>query len=181
MKKLIDLIKKNYRGLIGLVIVATLIYLLFGQLQKLSAINSAIISSVLAVLIGFLLDKLVFRSVIAVRESRQNLAERLIFYAFVWGNPGAVKGESYSDAQKAIRSASSLLRSRIHSTPLYSIFWITGLLPYKKNSLKACKLAIGISNGLAEPRHLKQNLEDIKKIEKLLNVNIYAEDERPSD
>jgi len=177
--KVITVAKQSYRGVIGLAALATIIYVIFGRLQKLSAINSAIISSALAVLSGFLLDKLVFQSVIAVREARQNLAERFIFYAYVWGNPGAVKDKRQTDAQEAIREASTLLRSRIHSTPLYFIFWLTGLLPYKKNALKACKVAIGVSNGLAVSSHLKQNLKDIEKIEKLLNVDIYAEDERP--
>lgn len=170
-----------YRGFIGLVVLALMVYLLFGRLQKISVINSAIITSVVAVLAGFLLDKLVFQSVISVRQAKQNLAERFIYYAFVWGNPGTLTDKRLTDAQESTRNASTLLRSRIHSTPLYFIFWITGLLPNKKNALKACAIAIGVSNGLSNPRYLDKNIQDIKLIEKLINVEIYAEDERPLD
>ena len=173
------IIIQNYRGVIGIVVITIVIYVIFTRLQKFSAINSAIISSILAILSGFLLDKLIFQSVISVRKSKQNLAERCIYYAFVWGNPGSAKDKRQTDAQEAIRSASTLLRSRIYETPLYIIFWITGLLPYKKNALKACRLAIGLSNNLSDSGRLDQNRKDIKKIEAYLNISIFDEGDLP--
>ena len=173
------IIIQNYRGVIGITVIVIVIYVIFTRLQKFSAINSAIISSTLAILSGFLLDKLIFQSVISVRKAKQNLAERCIYYAFVWGNPGSVKDKRQTDAQEAIRRASTLLRIRIYETPLYIIFWITGLLPYKKNALKACRVAIGLSNNLSDSGHLEQNLKDIEKIEKFLKVSIFDEGDLP--
>ena len=173
------LIRKSYRGVIGLISLVLIFYVIFDRLQKLSPINSAIFVSALSVLAGFLLDKLVFQSVISVRHAKQNLAERLTYYAYAWSSPGSVKDKRQTEAQETIRSASTLLRSRIHSTPLYNIFWITGLLPYKKNALKACKLAIGISNSLSDSGRLYQNLQDVKKIETFLNISIFDESDLP--
>ena len=146
------------------------------QLQK-EGVKSAVMQfflGILAAVVIFVftewLGKMVFEPVVALRRAVGKTDSALVMYANVYSNPGIGTAEEHQRAYEATRGASSELQAAARSVVWYGMFARLHLVPDRNRIREACRLLIGVANGLTIKEMALANYEAVEKIRNLLGI-----------
>lgn len=135
-----------------------------------------VIGGVLIFVLGQLLVRFIIEPIQDLKKLLGEIRFVLVFHAPAILTPVGDK-DSEDSAQKALRKASSDLRSKIGVIPFYRL-WSSvscGFLPGKKNAFEASKLLMGLSNSVHQPNRSDKNVDRIAKVECFLNYESLEE------
>lgn len=101
-----------------------------------------------------------------------DIADSLIFYAPVYGNPGVVRKEIADEAAETLRRQASQLRARAYSIPWYSLWAFMRLVGEKAKIEEASSELIGLSNSVhgGPGVSVMQNIRMERRIKELLAI-----------
>lgn len=121
---------------------------------------------------GHLFVALFIEPIYRLRSLVGEIADSLVFYAPVYGNPGAVRRELADEAGETLRRQASQLRARVYSIPWYSLWAFMGLVREKTEIEEASAELIGLSNSVhgGPGVSVTHNIKMERRIKELLGV-----------
>lgn len=121
---------------------------------------------------GHLFVALFVEPIHRLRSLVGEIADSLIFYAPVYGNPGVVRKELADEAGETLRRQASQLRARVYSIPWYSLWAFMGLVREKTEIEEASAELIGLSNSVhgGPGISVTQNIKMERRIKELLGI-----------
>jgi len=121
---------------------------------------------------GHFLVALFVEPIHRLRSLVGEIADSLVFYAPVYGNPGAVKKEIADEAGETLRRQASQLRARAYSIPWYPLWSFMGLVREKTRITEASTELIGLSNSVygGPGVSVTQNIKMERRIKELLGI-----------
>jgi len=81
------------------------------------------------------------------------IADSLIFYANLYGNPEYPKTEKTYEASKVLRQQASQLRAKTHAIPWYKLWQFLSIVPKGSNVVEASSNLIGLSNVMCDDHY----------------------------
>lgn len=134
-----------------------------------------IFGGVLVFTTGQIISKFLIEPIHEQSKCIGEIADALIFYADIYGNPGCqMLGESEGkreETSKSLRQYASLLISKTHMIKLYSLLSMLSIVPRQKNILDASKELIRLSNSVYSST-CEFNMVSRNKIMKALNIKL---------
>lgn len=125
-----------------------------------------VITGTLVYALGHFLVKMVVEPIHDLSQLRGEIAEDLIFYSDVIGNPGSksIEKERIKQAEKTFREDASLVVAKMHMIPWYQLWSVFGLVPDCSNVEDANDGLIFLSNSLmnGDPTDTDQKREEIR-------------------
>ena len=107
-----------------------------------------IIGGVVVLVLGQLAAKFFIEPIHEQAKLLGEIAHSLTFYANVYGNADLVDAEVPKEASKILRQQASRLRATAWTIRWYWFWQLLGLVPKRKNVLKASENLIGLSNSM---------------------------------
>lgn len=131
-----------------------------------------IAGGVIVYFLGHLFVTLFVEPIHRLRTLVGEIADSLVFYAPVYGNPGSVRKEIADEAGETLRRQASQLRARAYSIPWYSFWAVLGLVREKTKIQEASTELIGLSNSCHGGVGVSaaQNFKIERRIEELLGI-----------
>ena len=119
--------------------------------------------------LGQMISKFVIEPIHKQDELRGEIADSLIYYADVYGNPG-MNTPRHSEAAEKFRQQASLLISKTALIRKYAFFSWTGLIPTMQNVLNSHANLIGLSNSVNSKGNSAQNVRWADEVRKFLRI-----------
>jgi hypothetical protein len=107
-----------------------------------------ILGGIVVLVIGQILLRFFIEPFFEHRKLIGEIADALIYYANVYGNPGTCSEEVGKEASQSLRQKASLLRARTYAVPWYNFFVLLRLAPHRKSIEEAASNLIGLSNSV---------------------------------
>lgn len=131
-----------------------------------------IVGGVIVYVLGRLFVALFVEPIHRLRSLVGEIADSLVFYAPVYGNPGVIKKEVADEAGETLRRQASQLRARVYSIPWYSLWVVMGLVRERTKILEASAELVGLSNSChgGPGVSVAQNIKMERRVEQLLGI-----------
>jgi hypothetical protein len=136
-----------------------------------------IVGGVIIFVMGQIISKFLIEPIHEQRKTIGEIADSLIFYANVYGNPGLGPKEKMDEAYQRLRELATLLQSKTHLIPFYSFFSSCGMVQKPSDIQEASSQLIGLSNSVYQPPDdpvgtALSNAGRADKIKRLLNLGL---------
>ena len=147
------------------------------ELEKIFLTSAlTIFGSITVYVIGQIISKFVIEPIHEQKKLIGEIADSLIFYAYVYANPGLAERNLMDEASNKFRQQATLLQSKTHLIPLYSFFSCLGVVVNRSNIEKAASNLIGLSNSVYRVSSIDdiagRNLDRADEIKTLLRLKI---------
>jgi len=119
--------------------------------------------------LGHLLVVLFVEPIHRLRVLIGEIADSLVFYANVYGNPGMSPTETMNQVSETLRRQASQLSARAYCVPWYGFWGFIKVVPNKTEIQQALAELIGLSNSV-HSGNAAQNHKTRRSIEKLLGI-----------
>ncbi len=127
---------------------------------------------VIVYVLGHFLEVLFIEPIHRLRSIIGEIADSLVYYAPVYGNPGLLAKEICDEASETLRRQASQLRARAYSIPWYTLWAFVGIIREKKEVEEASSELIGLSNSVhsSTGATASQNYRKQNKLSELLGI-----------
>jgi hypothetical protein len=136
----------------------------------LSDLTGTVLAGVLVFLVGQVVVRFVLDPLANQRAIIGEIADRLIFHAAAYMNPGVARQELLEEASRELRRSSAQLQARTHVIPLYDELAKVGIVRSRGQIDEASRELIGLSNSVFKERYEEANMGRREKIERALSL-----------